>query len=37
MEDLAKTNKPLKAEWDSRKKGVLQLIRDMALVKLGGG
>jgi stearoyl-CoA desaturase (delta-9 desaturase) len=35
MEDLVKTNKPLKLEWESRRKNVLQLIRDIALVKLG--
>lgn len=30
-----KTNKSLKAEWEPRRKNVLQLIRDIALIKLG--
>lgn len=30
-----KTNKSLKAEWDQRRKNVLEVIRDLALIKFG--
>jgi hypothetical protein len=35
MEDLVKTNKSLKIEWEKRRKNVLEMIRDQAFVKLG--
>ena len=31
MEDLVKTNKQLKAEWDKRRMGVLGNVRDLLL------
>ncbi|KXN85569.1 E3 ubiquitin-protein ligase listerin [Leucoagaricus sp. SymC.cos] len=34
MEDLVKTNKYLRAEWDQRRTHVLEMIRNMALIKL---
>jgi hypothetical protein len=35
MEDLVKTNKALRVEWDRRRKNVLEMIKDIALVKPG--
>lgn len=34
MEDLVKTNKSLKSEWDQRRKGILEMVKGVALVKL---
>ncbi|KAJ3574319.1 hypothetical protein NP233_g1845 [Leucocoprinus birnbaumii] len=34
MEDLVKTNKSLKPEWDQRRKNILEMIKGLALVKL---
>ncbi len=35
MEDLVRTNKPLKAEWERRRTKMMEMVRDLALTKLG--
>lgn len=36
IEDLALTNKPLRANWDERKTAVLGIIKDVVAVNTGG-